>query len=128
MASVIKANPPNGDVIKGKSGSISSASRKSSKASLTRENSGVSITHENGVDGLEEVQNTEEDKPTEHSEDELEDFQRTDEERQPDLDTENILKVCLYQSYIVISKYFEAIYLLQCLLDLYFVCFFFRRN
>ena len=96
MASVIKANPPNGDVLKGKGGSVSSASRKSSMASLTRENSGVLAPHENGVDELDEVQTTEEDKPAEHSEDELEDFQRTDEERQPDLDTENILKVCLY--------------------------------
>ena len=103
MASVIKANPPSGDVLKGKSGSVSSASRKSSLASLTRENSGVSVPHENGVDEQEEVQTTEDDKPTEHSEDELEDFQRTDEERQPDLDTENILKVCLYHPYIVIS-------------------------
>ena len=55
---------------------------------------------------LEEVETTEDDKPAEHSEDELEDFQRTDEERQPDLDTENILKVCFYQPYIVISIYF----------------------
>ena len=101
MASVIKANPPSGDVLKGKSGSVSSASRKSSVASLTRENSAVSVPHENGVDELEEVQATEEDKPTENSEEELEDFQRTDEERQPDLDTENILKVCLYQPYIL---------------------------
>merc|ERR1739845_331090 len=80
MASVIKANPPNGDVLKGKGGSVSSASRKSSVVSLTRENSGVSVPHENGVDELEEVQTTEDDKPTEHDEDELEDFQRTDEE------------------------------------------------
>ena len=96
MASVIKANPPNVDVLKGKSGSVSSASKKSSVASLTREISEVSVPHENGIDELEEVPTTEADKPTEHSEDELEDFQRTDEERQPDLDTENILKVCLY--------------------------------
>ena len=121
MASVIKANPPNGDVLKGKGGSVSSASRKSSVASLTRENSGVSIPHENGVDELDEVQTTEEDKPAEHSEDELEDFQRTDEERQPDLDTENILKVCLYQPYIVISRYF---YLFRGLLNLHFVYYF----
>ena len=103
MASVIKPNPPSGDVLKGKSGSVSSASRKSSLAPLTRENSGVSVPHENGVDELDEVQTTEEDKPAEHSEDELEDFQRTDEERQPDLDTKNILKVFLYHPYIVIS-------------------------
>merc|ERR1712141_614060 len=63
MASVIKANPPNGDVLKGKSGSVSSGSRKSSVASLTREISKVSVPHENGVDELEEVQATEEDKP-----------------------------------------------------------------
>ena len=98
MASVIKPNPPSGDVLKGKSGSVSSASRKSSVASLTRENSEVSVAHQNGVDEVEEVQPTEEDKPTEHSEDEIEDFQRTDEERQPDLDTKNILKVFFISS------------------------------
>ena len=110
MASVIKANPPNGDVLKGKSGSVSSASRKSSVASLTRENSEVSVAHQNGVDEVEEVQPTEEDKPTEHSEDELEDFQRTDEERQPDLDTKNILKVFLYHPYFVISMLNRQLY------------------
>ena len=98
---------------------MSSASRKSSVASLTGENSGVSVPHENGVDELEDVQTTEEDKPTEHSEDEMEDFQRTDEERQPDLDTENILKVCLYQPYIIIW-----VLLLCWPLHLYFVYYF----
>ena len=63
MASVITTNPPKQ---RGRTGSVSSASSKSSD-SITRQNSA----------------------------DELEDWQRTNEERQTDTNTENLLKVCL---------------------------------